>query len=368
MTMRLLRSTITLVSITCPTLFAQSLNIDIGTLAGSPSSSYGGAAAQPGEWNAIPGNAGGQVHALVDLAGQPVAARLVYEDSSPSCSIDFILASGATGDDAALLDDHHDFSPTQNCQPGKVTILDLEPGIYDIYTYVFETIAPQFTSTKVFTIPFGLNNSSAAGGAVWSGSHVLGETFTLQTTATWTSGEIQLTLSHLGETHYVPLNGLQLVKRHTVQTYCTAKTSSCGTTPSISVAGLSSLSWTGYLFPVTWGPVANQPGNLGILIATTDGPLATPFQHPLGYGWLCITPGPGFSRVLPPVTPVGSGSCNGFYTVNFNNWLGAGGMPQVNALVAANGFADVDAQGWYRDPLAPGGANLTDAVQFTVLP
>lgn len=350
-----------------PALAGQSLNVDVGTLAGSPSAGYGAAAAQPGAWNALPGDAPDQALPLVDLSGQPIAATLRYESSSASCDLDFVMASGATGDDAALLDDHHDFNKSGSCLPGQVEIAGLEPGIYDVYTYAFESLGPTLSLTKVTPFPAGLTTEGLAGGATWGGAHVLGETYTLHTVGTTYWNAIQLAIDDQGSWDYKPFNGVQLVQRESFQTYCTAKTTSCNTAPVLSTHGLSSVSMPNNHFTVVWTPVPSGP-NPGILIATTDGPLATPFQHPLGYGWMCITAGPGFVRVLPPVVPSATGFCQGLYQVDFGAFLTGGGMPAVNALVASQGFAHVDAQGWYRDPASVGGSNLTGAVRFTVIP
>lgn len=359
-----------------PAATTQSLNIDIGTLGGTPQASYGGAAAQPGVWNAIPGGVPDHSHPLVALDGQPVPAHVRYWDfgfgGTTQCNLDFDFASGAAGDDAALIDDHHDSNATLNCDPGHVWLWGLEPGTYDVYTYAFRSLLPAQTTTDVLVTPVGLATENISGGASWSGSHALGTTYTLHTVGTSYLNRIELYLASTVIPGHVPFNGMQIVKRDAAESYCTAKTNSCGVQPTISTHGLPSLftisSVLNSSFWVVWGPVAKAP-NLGILIATTDGPLTTPIQHPLGFGWLCITPGPGFTRVLPAVTPSGGVSnCEARYWVDFGSFLNSGGMPWVPAEVAANGSSEVDVQGWYRDPGTPEGANLTGAVRFTVRP
>ena len=59
----------------CAPTRAQSINIDISSLSGTPSSSYGAAAGQAGVWNGIPGGAQGTVFDLVDLAASAGTPR-----------------------------------------------------------------------------------------------------------------------------------------------------------------------------------------------------------------------------------------------------------------------------------------------------
>lgn len=144
--------------------------------------------------------------------------------------------------------------------------------------------------------------------------------------------------------------------------YCTSKPSSVpGCVPSILAPCTASLSGGSGSANVLCGPVpgGSQPG---ILVYTTNGPAASPVSS--GFGFLCITTGAGFFRVVPPAVPGGSnGTCSGSYTFDFGTYLAG---PNGDAALVPG--ASIDTQAWYRDPTNPGSANFSNAAGFTLVP
>ena len=152
-------------------------------------------------------------------------------------------------------------------------------------------------------------------------------------------------------------------------TYCTAKPTSClspGTlhawwiTTSQAASGPGSADLCVDLVPV---------GVPGLLFYTTKGPLSSPVA--LGsIGWLCITPGPGLFRVLPPALAQGTQPCAGTLVFDFGSYLATqtGDPRLMPAALLALGPARVDLQAWYRDRLVVGAANLSNAYWVTVEP
>ena len=135
--------------------------------------------------------------------------------------------------------------------------------------------------------------------------------------------------------------------------YCTAKHNSLGCLPSIGMLGAPSASaGSGCALSVS----NLVGGNLGIFIHSTTGAQALPFHA----GLLCIQPPITRHGVL--ATGGTSGSCSGVLSEDFNAYVASGADP---ALVAG---ADVWIQAWARDPVAPFGDSLSDALATGVGP
>lgn len=139
-------------------------------------------------------------------------------------------------------------------------------------------------------------------------------------------------------------------------TYCTAGTTVHGCVPSIAGTGVpDSLATSGFEIGIS-----NMPGQRFGAIFYGSYVLVTPW-----------TPGSlSFKCVANPVQRMGNlnsggtaGQCNGELRVDFNSWRaanpGALGSPFVPGQV-------LFAQGWFRDPGAPGSTNLSDALKFTI--
>ena len=62
---------------------------------------------------------------------------------------------------------------------------------------------------------------------------------------------------------------------------------------------------------------------------------------------------------------VGIPECDGSLDFDWRSYVGSTPTALGLPLFAGERF---NAQGWFRDPAAPGGANLTDALEFEVLP
>ncbi len=144
--------------------------------------------------------------------------------------------------------------------------------------------------------------------------------------------------------------------------YCTSKASSVpNCTPHIVPPCTASLTAGAGSANIRCLPV---PGGSapGILVYTTNGAAATPIQN--GFGFLCIKTGPGFFRVPTAKLPGGAATtCTGAYVFDFGAYL-AGPNPDANLVPGAS----VDVQAWYRDTPNPGGANLSDAARFVLVP
>lgn len=141
-----------------------------------------------------------------------------------------------------------------------------------------------------------------------------------------------------------------------IQTYCTAGTSVQGCLPTISGMGVPNILATSGFDLV----VSHVPGQRFGTIFYGFYSFITPWA-----------PGsPSFKCVASPVQRMGNistggttGLCNGELRLDFNAWM-------ANHPAALGGpFAQgqtIRAQGWYRDPAAPGQTNLSNAVAFTL--
>ncbi len=162
-----------------------------------------------------------------------------------------------------------------------------------------------------------------------------------------------------------PFQVTAICSQSTPEIYCTAKMTSCGSTPTIGgPSGITNQSTSGAgTYDVTCGLV--DPGTFGIIIYSTDGQTVPPAATV--YGTLCI--GNTF-RVNPPSTGAVGGPCAATYTFDFGTYLATQvANPALSpAGLAASGGATVDMQVWYRDPPNPGTANLSNAMRFVVLP
>lgn len=137
--------------------------------------------------------------------------------------------------------------------------------------------------------------------------------------------------------------------------YCVAQVNTLGCSAQIGSAGTPSATH-GSGFLIQAAQLRNQKS--GLLFYGTVGRQASPF---LG-GTLCVaTP-----LVRTPLSSSGGNTglddCSGVLTFDFNAYLVNSGNP---ALVAG---ATVDAQFWSRDPGASSNTNLSNALEFALLP
>lgn len=136
------------------------------------------------------------------------------------------------------------------------------------------------------------------------------------------------------------------------QAYCTAKVNSDLCRPVIEYVGYPSIA-TAAGFHVTAREVlANKSG---ILYYGTSGPLASPWCG-------------GFQCVKAPVQRTGiqnsggGGPCSGVFDLDWMAWVSANAPGSVSAGTIVN------AEYWYRDPLAQCTTGLTNGLQFVVAP
>jgi hypothetical protein len=139
-----------------------------------------------------------------------------------------------------------------------------------------------------------------------------------------------------------------------VFTYCSARTSSLGCTPTIGWSGAPSAS-AGAGFAITLAQALNRKP--GVLVYGLNGPAATPF---LG-GTLCAAPPLRRSAFLWTAGSASGADCSGSLALDFNARIASGVDP---ALVAG---AVVHAQWLTRDPgNAAGSFNSSDALRFAI--
>ncbi len=141
-----------------------------------------------------------------------------------------------------------------------------------------------------------------------------------------------------------------------VDTYCKAKLTSLGCTPTISGTGAPSAS-AGSGFAVSTAPV---PGtSVGLYFYGKSGHLGAGFPVFQG-GYLCMSG--AILRTPGQVSGGTTGVCDGAYGIDFNALVAGGSDP---TLVAGQ---LVYLQTWFRDPPASFGSGLSDALKFELLP
>ncbi len=149
--------------------------------------------------------------------------------------------------------------------------------------------------------------------------------------------------------------------------YCTARTTSCGTVPSVAApAGPLDIGAAAGSYTVTNGPCPDSPlGLVGILIHTFNGGNPTPPF--IAFGFLCIN-APQFRGPATSNNAGGAPPCDSVYSWDFQSYVNANAGTM--GLVAGN---TLDFQPWSRDPAntvnPPGGnANLSNAMGTTLIP
>lgn len=135
--------------------------------------------------------------------------------------------------------------------------------------------------------------------------------------------------------------------------YCTAKPNSLGCTPAIAMLSALKASSDSAGTVVTTNIVG---GMVGIYFHGTAGASSTPFHG----GFLCVqAPLQRHALQNSGGTP---GTCTGSFSESFNAYIASG----VDPSLVAGGQAWI--QNWSRDPAAPFGDGLSDAVTATICP
>jgi hypothetical protein len=182
---------------------AQSINIDFGTPDTIPSHTYA-AAARPGAWNSFDSLPVNQRFPLVNLYGQPLPAR-IYNNGGTALLTHQI--NGATGGDAALMDDmflsYND--PTDEC----IWVEHLLAGTYQVTIYAMTPDDPTLLSRV--RVDDGSPGPTMIGGA-WPGHHVEGVTYGRFTVSVPADGTIALHSGLYNGFIQSGMNGFQLVR------------------------------------------------------------------------------------------------------------------------------------------------------------
>ena len=336
---------------------AQSFNVDVGIDFSEPSAAYGAAASQPGTWNQV--DMSGPIFTpipLLDVNGSATGVTVEYnKQGNGNYSFDNTLTSG---DDEALMDDVCDVG-NGALDKVKFTFLGLVDGtVYDVYAYSFAPDTPGSFFTDIEVIG-GLAGIQNCGGVDWSGAHVAGETYVMDTVTVANGG---IAIKYTTSAGFASCNGIQIKQAGTgscgsVSTYCTAGTSANGCQATLSTSGSPSASAASG-FTVT---ATNIEGNKdGLFFVGTNGPQANAWGN-----------GTSFQCVVPPVKRFGllatngtNSNCDGTKSQDFNAYWNAAPAKNPGAGTVAN------AQLWYRDPLNSSNqtTSLSDAVEFTVCP
>lgn len=136
------------------------------------------------------------------------------------------------------------------------------------------------------------------------------------------------------------------------QIYCEPQRNSFGCKSAIEFSGAPSVT-AGEGFTVRARRLVSS--SRGFLFYGTGYPCLMPFQG----GYLCMDP-PIVHVRMESTGGSASPDCTGGLSVDFNAWIASGADPR---LVAGE---NVSLQAWSRDPVAPFGTNLTDAVTFVI--
>jgi uncharacterized delta-60 repeat protein len=141
--------------------------------------------------------------------------------------------------------------------------------------------------------------------------------------------------------------------------YCTAGTSTHGCTPSMSASGSASVAATAG-FTLTASGVEGQ--RLGLLYYGVSGRRAMPWGGS-STSLLCVAA--PTQRMSVASSGGAVGQCNGAFSEDWRAWVDARPTALGQPLLAGQ---LVDAQAWYRDPSAPRGTNLSNAIEFVLRP
>jgi hypothetical protein len=142
--------------------------------------------------------------------------------------------------------------------------------------------------------------------------------------------------------------------------YCTAGTTTNGCSPSISGSGVAIASATSG-FTLT---VANVEGQrAGLIYYGVTGRAALPWGSG-GTSFTCVkVPS---QRMSASVSSGGTaGACDGVLSEDWRAFVATHPSATGNPLQAG---VQVNAQGWFRDPPAVKSTNLSNALEFVVLP
>ncbi len=323
-----------------------SFNLDIGAGA-VPADTYAAAAAQPGHWMGVAADTPFVSIPLTNIHGAATLATLNYNSG-----FDFYADNPNTsGDDAALFDD------TQGAFAVSYwDFANLRPGDYEVWSYAWAPDSPIFFKTRV-VVTGSSDPAQVVGGHDWTGTFVQGWHYARHRVTVGASGTLEIVFSVAVSACTV--NGVQLRElAPPPEVYCTAGTSTHGCVGSISGAGAPSASASsGFLITA-----ANVPAQrLGMILYGDGGRASTPWGT--GTSTLCL--GAPLQRTGAQLSGGTAGACDGAYVLDWNAFM----TTHTNAVGQPRAAGQVfQAQAWYRDTTAPLASNLSDALEFTLVP
>ncbi len=141
--------------------------------------------------------------------------------------------------------------------------------------------------------------------------------------------------------------------------YCTAGTTSSGCVPALATLGVPSAAASSG-FTVRATGVEGQ--KTGLLFYGTSGPKSAAWA-PGNSSFLCVKA--PTQRTNSQSTGGAAGACDGMLSLDVRSWLAT--HPAALGMPLASGEI-YNWQGWFRDPLAAGTTNLTNAVQVRYCP
>lgn len=139
------------------------INIDHGTGAGDPRSTYGAASEQAGHWNIVQGGGFDDAKLLSDVGGDPTG--VVLRQSLPFGAAQFDHP-GTEGPDARLLDDYLDLNST----PSTFTLSGLPAGAYEVFVYAWAPDQPSLVTAVT------IGEESVLVSGAWPGGFAEGTT------------------------------------------------------------------------------------------------------------------------------------------------------------------------------------------------
>jgi len=335
-------------------------NIDVGlnVTYALPASSFSAATSQAGGWTSA-SMAASQPIALNDINGalSPITLNVFGGNGN----YEFPNAGTPAGSDVEkLMEDLQDVGGI-GPPPGQTTwqFNNVPAGAYKITFYSW---APDNRSyVTEFNLTGGAAGPIQCGNAVGWPGFVQGVTYVQDSVTLALPGQLSFTATTI--TGFGNLNAIQIEPGTPVPvSYCTAKTTANGCTPSIGWSGSASAT-AGSGFLVNGTDFINNKSCL--LFYGTNGGSALPFQG----GTLCVsapirrTPGTNTLGNPPP------NDCSGVPSIDMNLFAvgGLGGTP-LPALSVPGTL--VNCQWWGRDPgfTAPNNTQLSNGLQYTVGP
>jgi hypothetical protein len=143
--------------------------------------------------------------------------------------------------------------------------------------------------------------------------------------------------------------------------YCTSSTTTNGCVPAISGAGSPSASAASGLV-LSVGSVEGQ--RAGLSFYGLDNSNWTPLPWLSGStSFLCVKP--PTQRTTPQLSGGTAGACNGSLSVDWSAFVAAN---PTSLGVPFQAGDRVFAQGWFRDPGAPKATNLSNGLEFALVP